>query len=415
MEIIHITDVQFGTKTQVADHVLYVNKEEMLSFINDSFFSSIDISLARPGESVRIIPVKDVIEPRIKTSNNGGSFPGFFGRADMAGLGTTKALRGCAVVTAGTVVAFQEGFIDMSGTGAEYTHFSKLNNVVINVKAPEDGLPVKRETAIRILGLKAAHYLALKTKDTPADQIQSYELALVDPTLNLPRVGIIYMTMCQGLLHDNYLYGQDVKNLTTTLLHPNELLDSAMVSGNCVCASDKFTTWDHQNNPLIEELYKRHGKELVFCGCIMTPTFVVLDDKRRCTMAAARIAEMLDLNGVIIPEEGGGNPEADLMMVIRACEAKGIRTVGMLTALGGVEGIGDTAEEADAIVNTGYEGVTFMVEKMDTVIGNAASISVLAGGFPDSLKEDGSMYVNILAVMGAHNQMGRSNLCSKVI
>ncbi|MDO4581765.1 MAG: glycine/sarcosine/betaine reductase component B subunit [Bacillota bacterium] len=415
LEIVQIKDVRFAEKTHVADHVLYIDKQEMLEFIHDPFFLDLDIALARPGESVRIIPVKDVVEPRIKMSEKGGSFPGFFGAVEECGEGTTKVLRGCAVVTTGTVVAFQEGFIDMRGVASEYTQFSKLNNVVVNAKAPEDSAPVRREEAMRILGLKAAHYLALATKETPADYCESYELTEVDPARKLPRVAIVTLTMCQGLLHDNYLYGQDVKHLNTTLLHPNEYMDGAMVNGTCVVASDKYTTWDYQNNPMIKELYDRHGKELEFCGCIMTPTYVVLADKRRCTAAAVRIATMLHLDGVLVPEEGGGNPEADLMMVIRGCEAKGIRTVGLMTPLGGVEGIGDTAEEADAMIATGYEGVDFVVEAMDTVIGDIEQIAVLTGGFPDSLRPDGSMYINILAITGAHNQMGRHNLCSKVL
>ncbi len=39
----------------------------------DEHIKSIDIELARPGESVRITPVKDVIEPRVKVEGNGES------------------------------------------------------------------------------------------------------------------------------------------------------------------------------------------------------------------------------------------------------------------------------------------------------------------------------------------------------
>ncbi|MFR2690821.1 MAG: glycine/sarcosine/betaine reductase component B subunit [Enterocloster bolteae] len=35
-------------------------------------------------------------------------------------------MRGSAVVTTGKIVGFQEGIIDMCGTGAEYTPFSQL-------------------------------------------------------------------------------------------------------------------------------------------------------------------------------------------------------------------------------------------------------------------------------------------------
>ncbi len=82
--------------------------------------------IAKPGESVRITPVKDVIEPRVKVEGPGGQFPGVIAKVDTVGTGKTHVLRGMAVVTAGKIVGFQEGIIDMSGPGAEYTPFSKL-------------------------------------------------------------------------------------------------------------------------------------------------------------------------------------------------------------------------------------------------------------------------------------------------
>lgn len=75
---IFIKDVQFGAETQVKDGVLYVNKEELAKVAgDDEHVASIEVFLARPGESVRIIPVKDVIEPRVKVEGPGGVFPGF--------------------------------------------------------------------------------------------------------------------------------------------------------------------------------------------------------------------------------------------------------------------------------------------------------------------------------------------------
>lgn len=121
MDIVYIRDVQFAERTEVKSGVLYINKTEMLQEIADPFFTSIDIELARPGESVRIIPVKDVIEPRIKISgtDEGTSFPGIEGTFSECGEGTLKVLRGCAVVTTGTIVGVQEGIIDMCGEGGK--------------------------------------------------------------------------------------------------------------------------------------------------------------------------------------------------------------------------------------------------------------------------------------------------------
>ena len=58
------------------------------------------------------------------------------------------------VVTAGKIVGFQEGIIDMSGPGADYTPFSKLINLVL-VITPIEGLPQHEyEQAVRLAGLK---------------------------------------------------------------------------------------------------------------------------------------------------------------------------------------------------------------------------------------------------------------------
>ena len=72
-----IKDVQWGEKTHVANGVLYVNKKDAVACVaTDARFAKVDLELARTGESVRIIPVKDVIEPRVKLGQGKGYFPG---------------------------------------------------------------------------------------------------------------------------------------------------------------------------------------------------------------------------------------------------------------------------------------------------------------------------------------------------
>ena len=80
---IFIKDVQFGPETKVENGVLYVNKEELLKEVGgDERLASIDIDIVHPGDEVRIIPVKDVIEPRVKVEGKGGVFPGFISNVD---------------------------------------------------------------------------------------------------------------------------------------------------------------------------------------------------------------------------------------------------------------------------------------------------------------------------------------------
>ena len=65
--------------------------------------------------------------------------------------------------------------------------------------------------------------------------------------------------------------GSILDKFLPTYLHPNEELDHAVISGNGVAACDKITTYQHQNNAVIKELYKLHGKEINFIGIVLKP------------------------------------------------------------------------------------------------------------------------------------------------
>ena len=70
---IFIKDVQFSDKMKVENGVLYVCAKDIEELVlQDDRIISVKVELARPGESVRIAPVKDVIEPRVKVSGGGG-------------------------------------------------------------------------------------------------------------------------------------------------------------------------------------------------------------------------------------------------------------------------------------------------------------------------------------------------------
>ena len=157
---IYIRDVQFAEKTYVENGTLYVCKEEIEKLVlEDERLTGARVELARPGESVRISPVKDVIEPRVKVEGNGAVFPGVIGKVGQVGEGRTHALVGATVITCGKIVGFQEGVIDMSGPTAKYTPFSQTNNVCVVIE-PADGLETHDyEAAGNLAGLKTAVYV----------------------------------------------------------------------------------------------------------------------------------------------------------------------------------------------------------------------------------------------------------------
>ena len=206
----------------------------------------------------------------------------------------------------------------MSGKGAEYTPFSKLNNLVIICEPKDEISPYAHEKALRMVGLKSAVYLGELGRGIEPDEIEVFETISIKEGIEkypgLPRVGYVLMLQSQGLLHDTYVYGVDMKQSLTTIINPTELMDGAIISGNCVSACDKNTTYHHLNNPVIHELFKKHGTELNFVCVIITNENVYLADKERSSDWSSKLAELLGLDGVIISQEGFGNPDTDLIM-----------------------------------------------------------------------------------------------------
>lgn len=419
---IQIKDIQFSDKTKVEKGILYVNKAEMIAELStDNRLKSIDLDIARPGEDVRIIPVKDVIEPRVKVEGGGNVFPGVLGAVDTVGSGRTHVLKGMAVVTTGRIVGFQEGIIDMCGLGAKYTPFSGLNNLVVTCEPIDKLEGHEHEEAIRLVGLKAAAWLGNLAKDMTPDEVKTYEtkplLDQVNEFPNLPKVVYVYMLQSQGLLHDTYVYGVDVKKIIPTIIYPTEVFDGAILSGNCVSACDKNPTYVHQNHPIIEDLYALHGKEYNFIGVVITNENVYLADKKRSSDMTAKLVEFMGADAVIISEEGFGNPDADLVMNCNKITAKGIKTVLMTDEYAGQDGasqsIADSTPHGDAVITAGNANEVVILKAMKKVIGHPEAAHKIAGGHQGSLRADGSIEAEIQLITGSTSEVGFHTLSAK--
>lgn len=422
---IFVKDVQFGAETQVKEGVLYINKEELLAELEDERLASIDVDLAKPGESTRIVPVKDAIEPRVKVEGSGGLFPGFVGKVDMVGAGRTHVLKGACVITTGKIVGFQEGIIDMSGAGAEYTPFSQTQNIVLIADPVEDLERHNHEAALRLMGLKAAAYLGEAGRNVKPDELFTYDRPALPEALgqypDLPKVAYVYMLQSQGLLHDTYLYGVDVKRIVPTFIHPTEVMDGAIVSGNCVSACDKNTTYHHLNNPIIGDLLKRHGKDFNFVGVVVTNENVTLADKERSSAFTAKLVQWLGVDGAIISEEGFGNPDTDLVMNASRLEKMGIKTVVLTDEYAGRDGasqsLADSDPSVDAVVTAGNANEMIVLSPMEKIIGDGSAeiVDVIAGGFAGSLQEDGSISAEIQIITGATNELGFNKISVRTL
>ncbi len=419
---IPIHDIRFDKISKIEKGILYVNREELIGLLKeDENIKSVTLDIAKPGESVRIIPVKDVIEPRVKVKGTGGIFPGMLSKVEAVGSGRTHVLRGAAVVTAGKIVGFQEGIIDMSGEGAKYTPFSKLNNLVV-VCEPKDGLKqYGHEKAVRMAGLKAAAYLGQLSKELIPEKVEIFEIPSLPEGLKkygeLPKVAYVQMLQTQGLMHDTYVYGVDMKQSLPTMICPTEIMDGAIISGNCVSACDKNTTYHHLNNPVIMDLFSKHGTELYFVGMVITNENVFLADKIRSSDWTAKLIEILGVDGVIISQEGFGNPDTDLIMNCKKIEEKGVKTVIITDEYAGRDGasqsLADADARADAVVSCGNANMIIKMPPMEKVIGHPDAADVIAGGFENSLKPDGSIEAELQIIIGSTNELGYNRLSAR--
>jgi Glycine/sarcosine/betaine reductase component B subunits. len=415
---ISINDICFDTENKIVDDCLHVDPGKLEDIVmEDSRIKKVTFDIARPGESVRIVPVKDVIEPRAKL--DGEMFAGTF-REDMneAGSGITYALSGCVVTTTGPIVGFQEGVIDMSGPGAQYTVYSKLCHLAAVIEKQDYVDQHDHETVVRLAGLRLAEYLGKLGFGCEDYVSEKYEWKSIGEKFNeypeLPKVVYVYNCMAQGLLHDTYFYGRDAKVMVPTMITPLEVMDGALVSGNCVSPGSKTTTYMHQNNAVIKELFAKHGKELNFMGIVLNPLMTTLKEKFRDRMLTVREVKMLGADGVLISQEGFGNPTTDLMIVCQELEKSGIKTVIITNEDAGVDGMSeslpDSVQEADAIVSTGNSNATVMLPAMEKTIGNVKEVERVCGGNVNSIQPDGRLLLEIHGIMGSHNLQGNTML-----
>ena len=405
-----VNTIEFGDRTGFDQGCLTLNREELHELISgrDRRVTGVAVHLCSPGESARIVCVKDVIEPRIKISG------------DSFGDGRVHVVKNAAVVTCGQIVGFQEGIIDMSGPCALYSPFSETFNVVVDITI-QNGLPPREhEECVREAGLTAADYLAQALQTAEPGTIRTYSSLSDTPnTTELPIIVYVYPLLTQGLLHDNYLFGVNCREGLPQIIDPLVLLDGAIVSGNCVSACDKNTTYHHQNNPILLELLSRHGKELWFQGVVLTSEPVRLALKEQAARKTVQLVEQLGCDGVILSKEGFGNPDSDQMMIIDGPESAGIQCCALTDEFAGVDGssqsLADVCVKADAMVSVGNANERITLPPMDRLLGPMENISQLAGAYPQSLHDDGSIEIELQGIIGATNELGYSFLSCREV
>ena len=336
-------------ETTTLDHgVLTLDAQALAAALQaqDERIAAIKIHAALPGESTRIVCAKDVVQPRVKID---GAEPGMGNdlshgeprRRDLrANRGLSRGHHRHVGSGGGTHAVLRIGARRHGGAGPQ------RKSARTNTRHPcaKPGCEPPSISHRPVPGLRP-----MRPKRSPWDEVS------VDS--GLPRIAYVDMVLSQGLLHDTYVLGKNAKDGLPLILDPRAVIDNGVVSGNCVSACDKNTTYHHQHNSVIAELLREHGKRWDFVGVVITNEPTRLAHKERSAARTVDLVKGLDAQAAIITKEGFGNPDADLMMIIAGLERAGIRTVAVTDEYAGADGgsqsLADTTPEADALVSVG--------------------------------------------------------------
>jgi len=417
-----VTAIVFGDKTVLEGTRLTVNVADIRAIAaEEDALADIEVAVARPGEAVRIIHALDAVEAMTKVAGPGTVYPGFLGPPLTVGRGTTKKLTGMLILsttefpeaTSGGL-GYREGIIDMTGPGQPYCQASNYINLVVSYKPGQGATNQELDDAVRRATLRIAQFIGKTSVNLAPAKITKYELAPVSP--DLPRIVYIDQIMSQTLMTRTFIYGQQLVDSLPTLIHPNELIDGAIVSGNYKNLQ-KVATYLHCNKPLMKELYRRHGVDLNFVGIVINrghrDTF---DLKEHGAQYAAKLAKMLGAQGAVVAFEGGGGATVDFMLTVKACEQLGIHPVAEMFEQAAV-GSGEFpivyhVPAADAIVSRGATSEMITASKMDRVLGGSHRL-VLYGGA--TVIEDASQSFAVATdeYWGVNWQLGESRFVAR--
>lgn len=379
--IFPVTGIRLGDATRWRDGRLEVAAGEIAAFLReDPNIEAVRLGVARPGASQRIIHVLDTLEPRSKVDGPGSAFPGLLSPPETVGEGRTHVLRGMTVMMtaelpwdgAGGLRVPREAIVDMSGPAAPFCPFSETWNLVIALDLAPDKDQSEYDDTLRKAGVKVARYLAESTRGLIPPQAEVHELAPC--STDLPRVVYIHQVQSQGVYAHSFLYGRDMDTLVPTLIHPNEVLDGALVNGNYLYPCFETPTALKCNFPVMERLYAGHGRDHDFLGIILSRGhYYTYAEKQRVAQYAAKLARMLGAAGAVLTWEGGGNSIVEAMLTVQALERAGIKTVAVAYEMGGTDGCDnpliESVPEARALVSAGSYEKRLELPAVDEVLG----------------------------------------------
>ena len=385
--------IRLGSFPRYRGGILELDAEDLARIVlRDHRIEEARFETVSPGEHTRVTGIRDIVEPRAKFGGGAQVFPGTIGPVERVGSGVTHRLSGMTVIAtaayegtirAGTGVQ-RSAILDMWGPGAAASRFSELLHLVLITRLKEGLGEFEAHSAIQKAEFEVAKSLAEITQGMIPEHVQRYELNETDRSS--PRVVLIQGCITNGGQPHSGVsyYGQPIRESLSTLIHPNELLDGAMTTNTTRGIGYYPTTWDWQNHPLAMELYREQAAgRLSFAGVIIERiSYDTIHGKEVVAHNTAQLAAQIGAEAALVTWLGSGNAFVDVMLTIRDCERRGIKTVLVTYEYGGKEGVDSPllyyVPEATAVVSTGSRDRWIDLPAPEKVVGPYDAIRVLS-------------------------------------
>jgi glycine reductase len=372
--------IAWSTHTSLANGELQVHRDGLIAeLLRDPRLADVRLELVRPGEACRILAVFDIVEPRAKLDPPGRDFPGALSAIQAVGDGATRILRGMAVTIIdpmerlpGHVVDTRSAPLD-GHSAADVSRLSALHHLVVVPRLADGVVGDDAYNVLRMAILRAAVWLAREVHiDEPPDAERSLSLTPVSDSL--PRVAYVYQLHSHQrptVPGEPLLYGDNCRHLLPTIIHPNEVLDGAVVRSY---THQNVETYSIQNHGVIADLYARHGVDLNFVGVVVYVANQLAEERQRATLIASDLVKYaLHADGAVFTKSGGGAPNVDMALIAERCEELGVKSTLILWETGAA---GATDQDAtlfntptlDAIISIGASQLQLDLDAVDRVV-----------------------------------------------
>ena len=415
-----ITGVEWGSETKYDCGKMIVSKDAILDFLEENGdlenLEVTDLDIVQPNVPIRVINIFDVFPAHSRLGKNASNYPGFLGPMQAVGDGCSASLTNFSILAISSKPGRYNKVLDKDGESKEYSAYGDYFHIAVKAMPKNESMTSPEYYYyLKKIALRIGTFLAQKAEETATEEVAATVYEMTELEEKKPRV--VFICMLAALQNwekgEAILYGNDLENMLPTILHPNELLDGAMVAQNFNLGVD---TYSFQKNAIINELYSRHGEEIEFGGVVAVTSHITREARERSVQMTVKLAcDTLKADMAILNKVGGGIPESDVLMTIEELEKRGVKTSAVMWSHQGNGTIEDIltaySPVEDALVSIGINDAAVTLPEQKEVVGGEFlnPLSDDPDAKPQPAKEE--VTVRFREICGAINQLGSSKVC----